>query len=746
MPFRSVATGLALALLAAGCVEELSTPMLSSRPPLVVRPRKLPGPPPAEWSFWEPMEPELHGQLRPSPSLPLEASQVAHPMGGQARWDSLSTEARDTFLKSGVVSGSGARRPSVGGFYAELAEAKVPSCVTVDALFFLVQAAIDRGRAELEAAVIAPALVRFLVRLEERLAAEDRGVPLDLAGPLRLARGVVAVAAALAAPGRAPPRDLAAGVGEELRRIQAHTSVEESPLLGVRLDYTLFAPTGSLGDEAGRARSGLALAASWLAAAPLLLVSRADVEGVSTNVQTARVHARAALLVARLVTPEVDRVLAADYELLRRHFTFVSGPPDDLSPLELAHLAGAAGVPVEEPATLANVAKVDRVRHAALEQRLPGAYDGVADLRVPEGAAGATSSGVGRASLSVRLLGASAPPDSHVLQGLVFPFVGPPLNDVPRATLHGRHRSLPTALDVISWLGSQEAARIITRQGDDAYEGFEKAREQVARLRPEPLAPLRHSSLHMSTLDALSVYLEPSQADLGLPASYSASHAQRKVEVALAVWARLRHDARPFARPGPFAASPALARPKSELRDAPVHVEVHPEVLGRLVSLLRQARRGFASQGLAAGSSGEIVLVEAEEVVMAAYEVATRVANDEAPAVLASAKLASFGARLLWLEAQTGLAQDPRMITSLHIDPVSGRILAAGAASPVELHLALREPRGGRLVHVVGLRIPALELVRPRNRPLDDASFRAELAGGPVESPPFTRSYVTGIK
>jgi len=754
----ALATAATVALTAlAGCVDEATLPTPTSaapRPPIVIRAKALPGPAPAEWTYWDPIEPALRVDVPRVASLPLVTPQVTHALGAQARWAALPESARIAFHKNGFVSveppallddtGDG---PTLADLYASLEKDKVPALLTADALLFLAQAAIDRAVADVEASVLRPALVRVLASLTAALAVEDRSVRRDAVEGLHLARGFVAVASALAS-GAAPPADAAPLVEAELKLIDASAGRSQSPMFGVELDYATFAPSHALRPaaegDAARARLRFAQAATWLAQAPFLLSSRGETEGSRINVQTARVHTRAALLLGGLLASESSRERSDDYAKLRSVFTFLLGPSDDPSPVALLGVAKAAGEPMDRPASLADVARVDRVRRAGLERFQPGVYDGVAAVRVPETAQGPTTAGVGRAALGVRFLGASGPVDSQALQGLVFPFVGHALREAGSTSLSG-HRAFATATDIVAWLGSAEARAVRRETGDDAFEGWDTARERTERLRPTPLAPARHATLHMSLLDVLTTYLEPSRGELSLPASFTTAYGRRKMEVAVCAWAHERHDARPFARAPVMAAAAGAARPrpKLEVRDAPVYVEPHPEALGHLLALLRQASRGLAAQGLPKGSRGELALTELEDLVDAAYQTATRATNDEPPTVELAARLAGVAARLEWLEEVVGLRTGGVLAVHVHADPVSGRASVAGIGGLTEIHVALRDPRTGGLVHVIGPRLSAVDVVWPRSKALHDAALKADLGKSPLAPPPFVSAYYT---
>jgi len=716
----------------------------------VVRAKPLPGPAPPEWTYWEPLEPALRDDIPKTVGLPLVAAQVTHPLGAEERWKKLSPAQREAFLKNGfvaidtkaVVDDEG-DMPSLAEIYEAAEKDKVPAWLTADTLFFVAQAAIDRAVADVEEAAWRPALVRLLASLSAALVVDEKSVPLDLADGLRLARGFVAVAAKLAVPGYVVPTDIAPGVGEELRRIEAHQGIERSPLFGVTVDYAAFSPTFGLrpNDDVAKPRLALARAMTWLAQAPFMLASRGDTAGSTVDVQSARIHTRAALLLGRLLSPASSPERAADYTALRKGLAFVAGRADDPSPDALVQMAAAVGVTLDTPQTIANVAKLDHVRRAALERFEPAAYDGIAEVRIPEASRGPQAGGVGRAAHAVRFLGAAAPADSLALQGLTFPFVGGATKDANGLSQQAGHRAFANAIDVAAWLGSAEADKIRHEAGDDAFEGFREAVARTELVRPAVLAPERHASLHMSSLDVLATFLAPSRAELAVPASFSPAYARRKVEVVTVAWAHERHDARTFGGPPPYQPLAPKARPKPEVHDAPVYVEPHPEALAHLLSYVRQAERGLSTMGLAKGSRGALALTEVTELVSAAFQTSTRAANGESPTADESAVLGTFHDRLEWLEHDTGMRIGGVLATHVHQDSVSGRASVAGITGLTEIHVAIRDPRSGNLVHAVGARLTGLDGVWAKNRPTHDGALKEDFGKSPVAPPPWVSAY-----
>ena len=169
------------------------------------------------------------------------------------------------------------------------------------------------------------------------------------------------------------------------------------------IDYGRFAV------PPGAARPGSFRALAWLALAPLVLVAKSEVRGAPIGVAASRLHARTAMLLARITDRDVDAGIFASWSRISRLLAFLWGPSDDLSFHELDAAATAVGVNLEDPKNVANVVTVDRVRHRAAQLRAPQLYDG-------SGASGA-------AGVALRIFGglASAPdPDRALPFGATF--------------------------------------------------------------------------------------------------------------------------------------------------------------------------------------------------------------------------------------------------------------------------------------------------------------------------------------
>lgn len=721
-----------LALAGAGCAHDAPPPKppaaraAASAPP-------APRPPPPEGSYWEPVEPDLRKTFGAALELPLQPERLAQFEGAARAVDRASPAGRAGLLQNGFAVAKLAPPRAPGAFYVELRERNVPYVVTFDALLHVAHVGVDRALADLEERVIARDLPLLLERIAARLDIESVKVGPDLLPGFRLARGLVAVARGLL--GAPPPADLAPIVKEELALARARAGLRASPLLGVRVDYTLFPP------EPG---GGLRDALAWLALAPLSVVARSEAEGAPVDVGEARAHTRAAMLLARAVDPAVDAQSHELHARLARIGRFLAGPSDDVGLAEIGEAARRVGADLRDPAAIANVAKVDRVR-AELRSKAPvAAFDGGGGVRARRDL-GPRATPVGLAGLSVRVLGFAATEDARALQALVFPVVGELSREAPPPTARDGVRALPTALDVGAFLGASDARILLHEGGDDAYAGYGASLDRLAQLRAPPDAPERHASFHASMLDALSTYLAPSAADRLQSYAQSPLHGRRKLEVALAGWTLLRHDLRGSSR-AKVTELPRMVKNLARTPPPAAFVEPHPEALARLLGALAQLQRGLGALGaIPKGSPSAEVLRDAIAIVSAAYELSVAMANDEAFAPAASITLGELPSKIAELEALVGPeVAAPAIACDVHTDLASGRGLVEATAPVEEVLVALRDPGSPKVVIAVGAALPHLELIHPVSLRMSDARWRARLAAEPElvgARPGWTRAY-----
>lgn len=619
-------------------------------------------------SYWQEVSPQLVVGSR-GPTLPAQEADVERALGSSSKWAALSEDARKRALAGGVVVTPLQPAPtSLGAYYDALDDAHVPFVVTMDTFFALARACLGAALDEAERMVLAPALPKVLGGVLSRLTSERNEARVDLRVAYDVAIATLGVSSRLIDPNVPIPADVQAIVTFELDHVRAHAGVAESLALGRTLDYTAFEAHQGLTESDPRLPQYRAV--RWLAQAAWVLARRSDsTRGI--DVAEMRTQTRASLLVARALKAEPQ--LAQTWARVEDVFTLVYGPPDDLGARELGRLVKNAGVDLSDGQAFVNVATVDRVRRAAVNT----APADVMDL-------GAVALAEGEAPpVTFRLLGPSAPPDAVVLGRLVSPFVGawsdPEKTDAPRL------RTLPSALDVGVLLGSKDARTALTEDGADRYAGFSDALTRATRRRMPEDSAARHGSFTISYLDAIATYLAPSAAAVTQPGD-AAAQGRRKLAVALAAWAGLRHEGVPFAHE--VGAQRLEVFDTTEVRRAPSMVEPHPEALAKLLAAARQLDAAFSAMGaFSADSPAKQALTLFEALLVDAL----RAAVIETSCQPTTAAPVAWPERILAIEARLGIMGAAPRLAVVAVD-ATGRVLEEGTGPIDEAVMLMRTP------------------------------------------------------
>ncbi|HEY1696726.1 MAG TPA: DUF3160 domain-containing protein [Polyangiaceae bacterium] len=728
---RAIATvGLGLAALVA-CSGAPTPPAPVPAGPAHVQP---PPPPLPAWTYWEPVSAPVT-PTKSSVELPVDVTKLERTPGEDARWSAAPKALREAIAARGfAVLPSVHPSARIGDFYASLRDDRVAWVLTLDAMFAMTHLALDRAMADLDAMLFAPALATMLRRVDVRLEAESRGAGADMGTPYLVARGVVAVALAFVDDHYRPPAAVQPLVDGEKARVLTHEGVAVSPWLGVPLDYSAMSPRGAA--DRDEAHAGWFRAVAWLEGAALSLEGDGE-PGVraEVDVATARDHARAALLLARLLDYDVDPEAASAWDRVSRAGELLVGPADDPSPRDLAGAAEGLKLDLRSGDWFANVAAVDRVRHATARARLARIDDGSLGSIAPRGGL-APAMPIGRLAPGFRLVGPAATPDGELLQALVFPLVGKYTGGEPAATDRDGQRALPTALDVAAWLGSKVARDRLHAAKDDAYARYDEALRRLEAARPPQGALERHRTPYLSMIDAMETWLRPSLGDAVQPGAGTTEWAARKAEVALGAWTELRHDATAMAR---VQVVDLRIAPRTTVESpVPVFVEPNPEAIAKLDGVVRQLRQELVGAGLLPRTAPSLaVLDEVDDLLRTALGVAEHEASDEAvPQDLAQA-LAGLPSRLRALEttvASAGAA-DVALIADVHSDRPSARALEQAVGRVEELWTVERDPETHKLWLAVGASLPHFEIVTPMASRQSDAQWREKLTAD-GEPPP----------
>jgi hypothetical protein len=275
-------------------------------------------------------------------------------------------------------------------------------------------------------------------------------------------------------------------------------------------------------------------------------------------------------------------------------------------------------------------------------------------------------------------------------------------------------------------LGSPEARHILDAEGYD-----ERALDITSTLPAD--RGERHGSLFTSSLDIIATYIRPSVLDSQRAWRETSVYQRRKLEVALAAWATLRHTAIPFAHAPPAASSPDEVTTPTD-GDVFGVVEPHAEALAGLVALVRQARRGLAAHHAIHKDSNSLDLLEhVERLLDDALRIACAQASAPLPSSLART-LVSMPARIASIEHRVGGCGGP-LVAVTAANTAKGRLLENATGFPSEVWLAVDV--AGMASLFVGERIPFYEMAVTLRE--TDGSWAKRLIEVPTSPPAWVQ-------
>jgi hypothetical protein len=431
-----------------------------------------------------------------------------------------------------------------------------PVFVTTDAAYHTWHLAFDKVLRDLEQRVLLPklkTLVSGLMQSSRAQAAALAGTPLkDDAGRVEQLMQVAAAELGL-------PVTLGPLAAREKALVDGHSADQASPILGTKIDYSVFTPRGHYTRTASLRRYFLAM--SVLGQSAFCLPGTRDCPG--------REPARMAILAARPLADRAD--LVALWKQIYEPTAFLVGFADDYTPLELMQaVRDAVPTALDDPTALAQDAKVQAVVDQLVATR---------PVRINPDRA------------SVRLMGTRFVLDSFILDQLLYPNVGTP--DKPRL--------LPSGLDVPAAFGSEFAYRVLKKTGATAYANYDT---QLALLRAA-VASRPANEWGSTVYDAWLYALQPVFARHGTAFPIFMRRdpwAAKDHQTGLGSYAELKHDTILYAKQ-------AVAEGENPTPPPPPRnwVEPEPVAFARLAAATGLLRTGLAERKLLSSESGELL-------------------------------------------------------------------------------------------------------------------------------------------
>jgi hypothetical protein len=635
----------------------------------------------------------------------------APPYGGPATPDSLDGVAIADSVRDALADPAVEAALADRGFVVVPAEFRLfhfayqgnvyegwPVFVTTDVAYHVWHQVFDKVLRSLEQEVLLPeleALVTGLLQASRAQVAELDGTPVaDAAARVEQLYQVAAAELGL-------PVTLGPLAEQEKDLIDAHSAPDEtSPIVGGKVDYSLFTPRGHYTRNQELTRYFLGM--SVLGQLAFCLPGTTGCPGLEP--------ARMSILASRALVQDAE--LQDRWRRIYEPTAFLVGLADDYVPYEVAEATGAAGPGLADPAAFADDALVAAVVDALVAAR---------PVRINPDRA------------SVRLMGTRFVIDSFVFDQLIAPNVGTP--DEPR--------TLPSALDLAAAFGSGFAHAVLEDEGVTAFENYERQLGLMRTLVAE--RPIQ--AWGGTVYDAWLYALQPSfVAHEGAFPDFMRTDAweAKAHQSGLGSFAELRHDTILYAKQAVGEGGDGAPIP-----DRRNWVEPDPVVFGRLAAMAELMRAGLDERDLLTREHVDL-LRDAVEL----FDFLGRIARDELAGLPISTqddeRLTFIGGELeaIWFrtsdQAETGEPETDED-AAIVADVASGgdSVLEVGTGRIDRIYVLVPDDDGTFQVAVGGV-YSYYEFTTPAGERLSDELWRSMLEAGNAPERPGWEAVLFG--
>ena len=569
-----------------------------------------------------------------------------------------------------------------------------PVFVTTDVAYHEWHQLYDKTLRSLEQDVLLPKLEQLVSGSIEAAHAQS----LELAGtPLADAASRVEQVFALAAAELGMPVELGSLAQKEQALIEAHSATKPSPLLGVKVDYSLFTPRGHYTRNAALTRFFVAV--SVLGQLPFCLPGTS---GCPAGVEPARIG----ILASRTLVAQPE--LVSLWRSLYDPTAFLVGRSDDYTPLDVAAAAKTVDPTwLLDPTPLAKDATVQKVNAALVAAR---------PVKINSEQA------------AIRYLGTRFVIDSYVLDQLVYPYVG--TSDKPRL--------MPSALDLAAVLGSDFAYQLQKEAGATSYANYDS---QLAKL-TQAVAARPAADWGSTVYDAWLYALQPMFVQHGnqFP-DYMRTPlwAGKDQQTGLGSYAELKHDTVLFAKQFVAEGGGESIPPRLNW------VEPDPVAFGRIAAAAELLRAGLRERKLLTPRASVLIRDE-----LSLFTFLERIADEELAAKPISTadndRLTNIGGELeaLWFRTSDLPVNGPALadqadaiVADLGSGPKGVLEVATGRID--RLYVLVPDGKGAFEVALGGV-YSYYEFTNPPGQRLDDTAWRAMLDRGTQPARPSWES------
>lgn len=365
--------------------------------------------------------------------------------------------------------------------------------------------------------------------------------------------------------GGAPPKEVAAMVNADFKKIEAHGGRSESAILGYKIDFSQFVPRGHYTRSEKLKKYFKAM--MWYGLAPFPLPKKPI--GPEPTL-------RAILIVRNLTTVRTGADTAIKlWETIYEPTVFYVGSADDFTPYQYAEIMDKVYGKNAPLADFADKAKLDKFIKETRKLHGPAIENFVATSRTNSKPDPKFPTGP-----QFRFMGQRFIADSRILQELTTP--------------KAKGRNFPKGLDALAAMGSDRALDILVKTYNvNVFTGYESRMKKMRGEMSETPQSVWMSNLYWGWLWVLQSMVKP--APDGYPAFMrSMAWVDKCLFGALGSWTELRHDTILYAKQSVSECGGA----EEEISTPKGYVEPNLEFWTKLKWLNEYTKLGLDSRGL----------------------------------------------------------------------------------------------------------------------------------------------------
>ncbi len=326
------------------------------------------------------------------------------------------------------------------------------------------------------------------------------------------------------------PKSIEKKVNQELKLIEAAEDFAESPLFGVKEDYSQYKPRGHYTRSESFKQYFVSM--MWFGRMAFYVKPPKSIIRSGESEQIGRSHTLSALYITFVL--HNDSLLLDNYKKLYRITSIFVGESDDLGVLDYLTLLEEVYGKQPKIGSISKNNLLNKFMKRAKEEKPPQIMSGIL-----------TDQETNDLPRSFKFMGQRYIPDSYMFQNLVYDkvttFTGTGKVFTAVQSIAGVVRGFPRGLDVLAVLGSDEALNIIEKEGDSSFKGY---KEQMNKLREEFLQLEEgdwRKNLYFSTIYGLKIIL-CNIDEFKNPYINKKTWVKKILNTLLGAWAELRHD------------------------------------------------------------------------------------------------------------------------------------------------------------------------------------------------------------